>query len=411
MKKNNQILREYMMKSKFYSGFEITEDYFEKLSVKSPILTKKDIQTKSLDILSGDYHNLDLNTLEVARTSGSTGQPLEVFWSSDEMMRSNLCLWRLRKRYYNILPSSKCASFHSILYNKSTPMDVDRVEVLNDGFNISFSKFFLEENDIKLYLNEMESFGVEWLLIQPSIAQKLYDYLNVKRKKLPPKIRYIELNGENISKVKEKRFRDFFEVNIANLYGANEVNAIAFECPFGHMHILEDNVLVQLYNAENKNEKVCGNIVVSSLINSVFPLIGYDLGDKVSVENSNCPCGNSAKIISDIYGRKSDEIEINGKSIDPFCLTYCVENINSRFGNPIRQFKVIFTNDELILLLEIYSEYRLWKKSISNEITKLCEKMFHMNMPVKVEFTLQELTLNNNGKFGILERRKNASVH
>lgn len=109
------------MKSKFYSGFEITEDYFEKLSVKSPILTKKDIQTKSLDILSGDYHNLDLNTLEVARTSGSTGQPLEVFWSSDEMMRSNLCLWRLRKRYYNILPSSKCASFHSILYNKFTP--------------------------------------------------------------------------------------------------------------------------------------------------------------------------------------------------------------------------------------------------------------------------------------------------
>lgn len=194
----------------------------------------------------------------------------------------------------------------------------------------------------------MERFGVEWLLIQPSIAQKLYDYLNTSGTKLPPKIKYIELNGENISKVTEKKFKDFFEVNVANLYGANEVNAIAYECPFGHMHILEDNVLVQLYNAEIKGKETSGNIVVSSLTNSVFPIIGYDLGDKVCVENLSCPCGNPARVIKEIYGRKTDEIEVNGKSIDPFCLTYCVENINSRFGNPIRQFKVVFSNNELI---------------------------------------------------------------
>lgn len=405
MEKSNQILRQYMNKSKFYSELKIAEDYFEKLCVETPVLTKKDIQTKSLDILNSDYHNLDINALKVARTSGSTGQPLEVFWSSDEMMRSNLCLWRLRKKYYNIFPNSKCASFHSILYNKSIPMDAGQIEILNNGVNISFSKFFLEETDIGLYLHEMEIFGVEWLLIQPSIAQKLYDYLNKRGTKLPPKIKYIELNGENISKAAEKRFRDFFEVNVANLYGANEVNAIAYECPFGHMHILEDNVLVQLYNAEIGDKETSGNIVVSSLTNSVFPLVGYDLGDKVCVENLSCPCGNPAKVIREVYGRKSDEIEVNGKSIDPFCLTYCVENINSRFGNPIRQFKVVFSNNELVLLLEIYSKYSLWKESISTEIINLCEKTFRMYVPIKVEFASQELSLNHNGKFCILERR------
>ena len=321
------------------------------------------------------------------------------------MMRSNLCLWRLRKKYYNIFPNSKCASFHSILYNQSIPMDAGQIEILNNNVNISFSKFFLEENDIRLYLQEMERFGVEWLLIQPSIAQKLYDYLNTSGTKLPPKIKYIELNGENISKVTEKKFKDFFEVNVANLYGANEVNAIAYECPFGHMHILEDNVLVQLYNAEIKGKETSGNIVVSSLTNSVFPIIGYDLGDKVCVENLSCPCGNPARVIKEIYGRKTDEIEVNGKSIDPFCLTYCVENINSRFGNPIRQFKVVFSNNELTLLLEIYPNYSFWKESISTEIIKLCKKMFRMCVPIKVEFASQGLSLNHNGKFGILERR------
>ena len=405
MGKSDQILRQYINKSKFYSDLKIAENYFKKLSVEMAILTKQDIQTKSIDIINSDYHNLDINALKVARTSGSTGQPLEVFWSSNEMMRSNLCLWRLRKKYYNIFPNSKCASFHSILYNQSIPMDAGQIEILNNNVNISFSKFFLEENDIRLYLQEMERFGVEWLLIQPSIAQKLYDYLNTSGTKLPPKIKYIELNGENISKVTEKKFKDFFEVNVANLYGANEVNAIAYECPFGHMHILEDNVLVQLYNAEIKGKETSGNIVVSSLTNSVFPIIGYDLGDKVCVENLSCPCGNPARVIKEIYGRKTDEIEVNGKSIDPFCLTYCVENINSRFGNPIRQFKVVFSNNELTLLLEIYPNYSFWKESISTEIIKLCKKMFRMCVPIKVEFALQGLSLNHNGKFGILERR------
>lgn len=405
MGKSDQILRQYINKSKFYSDLKIAEKYFKKLSVEMAILTKQDIQTKSIDIINSDYHNLDINALKVARTSGSTGQPLEVFWSSNEMMRSNLCLWRLRKKYYNIFPNSKCASFHSILYNQSIPMDAGQIEILNNNVNISFSKFFLEENDIRLYLQEMERFGIEWLLIQPSIAQKLYDYLNTSGTKLPPKIKYIELNGENISKVTEKKFKDFFEVNVANLYGANEVNAIAYECPFGHMHILEDNVLVQLYNAEIKGKETSGNIVVSSLTNSVFPIIGYDLGDKVCVENLSCPCGNPARVIKEIYGRKTDEIEVNGKSIDPFCLTYCVENINSRFGNPIRQFKVVFSNNELTLLLEIYPNYSFWKESISTEIIKLCKKMFRMCVPIKVEFASQGLSLNHNGKFGILERR------
>ena len=405
MGKSDQILRQYINKSKFYSDLKIAEKYFKKLSVEMAILTKQDIQTKSIDIINSDYHNLDINALKVARTSGSTGQPLEVFWSSNEMMRSNLCLWRLRKKYYNIFPNSKCASFHSILYNQSIPMDAGQIEILNNNVNISFSKFFLEENDIRLYLQEMERFGVEWLLIQPSIAQKLYDYLNTSGTKLPPKIKYIELNGENISKVTEKKFKDFFEVNVANLYGANEVNAIAYECPFGHMHILEDNVLVQLYNAEIKGKETSGNIVVSSLTNSVFPIIGYDLGDKVCVENLSCPCGNPARVIKEIYGRKTDEIEVNGKSIDPFCLTYCVENINSRFGNPIRQFKVVFSNNELTLLLEIYPNYSFWKESISTEIIKLCKKMFRICVTIKVKFASQGLSLNHNGKFGIVERR------
>lgn len=45
MGKSDQILRQYINKSKFYSDLKI-ENYFKKLSVEMAILTKQDIQTK-----------------------------------------------------------------------------------------------------------------------------------------------------------------------------------------------------------------------------------------------------------------------------------------------------------------------------------------------------------------------------
>lgn len=402
-------IKQLILGSSYYENLINNDEYFNNLIVEDPILKKSDIQQFGQQILNKKYKNIDLNLLNIARTSGSTGEPLEVFWNADDLMKSNLCLWRLRKKLHGINSSSKYASFHSIIYNKSKPLKTEKVMIINGGVNISFSKFHLHDNDLIMYFEKMEEFCPEWMLIQPSIAFRLMEFLQLHNMELPKTVKYIELNGEMISFEDENILKNFFNIPIANMYGCSELNAIGYECLHGNMHILTSNVLLQLYNAEFDKTGISGYVIISSLHNSVFPLIGYDLGDKIHLSfNNNCPCGNNSPIIDKIYGRKADEIVLKtGEKVNPFLFTYCVETVNSMLGNPIKQFKVLHNNDDIIILfIRIDPSFNNWKSTISSELISVCNQEFRTIIPISIQYTNKPIEISKNGKYNLIERKK-----
>lgn len=392
-------------KSSFYQQ-KINNEYYNCISVPNPLLEKNDIQCFGQYILSTDYKNLDLNSLLVSRTSGSTGEPLEVFWLPDDFMKSNLCLWRLRKRYYGIDSTSKFVSFHSIIYNKSKPIKNKRIMLMKNGVNLSFSKFHLSNSDLTEYFSEMEKFLPEWLMVQPSVALEIMDYCKNHNKRLPNTVRYIELNGEMISQIDEKKLKDFFKIPVANMYGCNEVNAIGYECPFGNMHVLTTNVVLQLTDAMKDEKGFSGNAIVSSIHNNAFPILGYNLGDKIHLNiKDKCSCGNSSPIIDQIFGRQNDSICLkNGKKIDLFLFTNCIETVNSFTGNPIKQFKVISRETSIEILLRIDEAYRNWEKTIASELIQQCTEQFGEELTVQVKCCYCPINISESGKYKWLER-------
>jgi phenylacetate-CoA ligase len=60
-----------------------------------------------------------------------------------------------------------------------------------------------------------------------------------------------------------------------------------------------------------------GEIVGTSLLNDVMPLIRYRTGDYAAwAEEQNCPCGNPNRIISDLVGRVDDYlVKSDGRKI------------------------------------------------------------------------------------------------
>lgn len=48
--------------------------------------------------------------------------------------------------------------------------------------------------------------------------------------------------------------KEHFNCQIANQYGANAFNIIAYECPHGHMNILESNVYVEEVGSNDESE-------------------------------------------------------------------------------------------------------------------------------------------------------------
>lgn len=388
--------------SGYYSGKDIKESYFDNLEVDTPLLTKDDLRKNRSWILNKEMQNMKTNLLKVIRTSGSTGKSIEVFWDNNDYIKSNIQLWRMRKTMYNITPKSKKATFHSVLYNESNPIEADRIMFFASGREVSFSKFYLENEDIDEYFELMQKHSIEWIATQPSVAYKLAKYLQINNKKKISSLRYIELTGERVSPFLKKMLKQVFNVPIADLYGCSEVNAIALECPFGNKHVLEQNVLLQLYRPECESDGVSGEIIISSLHNQKFPIIGYQLGDRVKICNNKiCKCGCSGTIIKSIQGRVTDDIILkNGYRFNSFLLTFCVERVNYLLGNPIEQFQMRFSDGSILLVLNINKDYKNWEDVIKEEIYKIVNSTFSGKLDnLQLKLVYEEISISKTGKY------------
>ena len=92
---------------------------------------------------------------------------------------------------------------------------------------------------------------------------------------IPPELKYIEFSGELLTDEVREMTKTIFNCNIANQYGANEVNSIAYECPYGNLHVMKSNVYVEIADEyDNAIKDECeGRVLLTSLTNSVMPFI------------------------------------------------------------------------------------------------------------------------------------------
>ena len=265
-----------------------------------PILRKNELNVDLNSCISNEFVvDMIKGKLIRVRTSGTTGITSEVFWDNKDNNRSLLSLWLLRKKHYNILPSDKLVYFF--------PCDskTDGYEII-DEHSLGISKRFLIDGNLEDIYERIVEYNPVWILTQPSIALLLCDACEKTGIKTNS-LRYIELTGEYLHKEARERIEKVFDCIVANQYGTKEVNSIAFECPCGKMHIMEDNVYVEC-EKRDENEDF-GNIIVTSRINRAMPILRYFTGDIGLIKDGGkCRCGLSSKEIVLRQGRDNDMI-------------------------------------------------------------------------------------------------------
>lgn len=293
-----------------------------------PVLNKQDVVLDGKSILTFEgTAKLYRNELIHARTSGSTGDYLDIYWKKEDYNHSMLPLWWYRYKYYGISPLDKLCFFYSVSPNG----DEEDIIIKNQ---IGFSKANLTENRIEEIYCRMMDFSPKWLLLQPSIAMLLCQY---KEKYCPPdigSIRYIELSGEMLYEGERNRIQKNFNCFIANQYGANEFNSIAYECPKGILHIMAQNVFV-----ENEGEE----LLITTKTNTIMPLIRYRIGDFGNVDsNFRCECGNCSPVLKLTKGRTNDWIYcLNGDRINAYVLISAMDKTNYALDGCVLQFQLI----------------------------------------------------------------------
>lgn len=327
--------KELMKYAQYYSKYNSIANFNE-----IPIIEKNIVLKNYKEFICDINKSNEVNDF----TSGSTGVPLNIKWYRDDFTKSVLLTWKERLKY-NITPLDKFCTFHSYIYDSKKNIITPKMFMDKSNVCLSFSKLALSFENISLYYKKMVEFQPKWLFITPSILEYLLLFLEENNLSLPTSIKMLELTGELLTNKKKNWFYEKTKLPIINHYGSREFNSIAYECPCGKLHILEQNVYVEIINAD---ENGIGYICVSTMMNKKMPLIRYNIKDKGRISSSLCPYDNKVKANIEIFESSSnDKIYINGKMYDYSFFAYLINLINKKYNNIIKEFQIVFENDNL----------------------------------------------------------------
>ena len=357
----------------------------QQLWLKLPILLKSKVQSSPKDFISNkylsEYHS---GRLSNKKTSGSTGVCMGIYWSINDYSRANREAWKYRKKWYGINIEDRYICFHTTLYSGNNFVD-EEMPVLKKSVYISFSKNLINEK-IHDYFMHISSFKPVWMLAQPSVLYIMLNLATAEELDILKELSYIELTGEFLQPGMLQYIKSKLPfTKICNMYGTTETGCISLQCPYGHNHII-NNAYVEIYKGD---ERICssdddsnnrygedGDIVLTSLKNTVMPLLKYKIGDYGNINKVSCDCGFNGNDIELKIGRTSEVISLpNGMQKSSFVLWYAVEAINSEYNNPIiRAYFKQKKDFSIVAYINLKKEFNNWEKSIFESLTEYLYK-------------------------------------
>ena len=164
--------------------------------------------------------------------------------------------------------------------------------------------------------------------------------------------------------------------------GASEVGAHSFECevqPKG-IHVIESEFIVEVIDTRTGNEVPPGGIgelAITNLGRSGFPVIRYRTGDLVKLNLSRCACGRTfARFDGGLLGRTDEMFTIRGVNVYPTA----IENVIRQFP-AVDEFRVTVKTQREMQLLEVQIEVN--SRCDANNVRILVEQAISRALSLK----------------------------
>ncbi len=328
-----------------------------------PIITKKDI------ICGADHFYTHVRKpYQIISTSGSTGSPF-TFALSKEMLLAKRIAHQRMLAWYHLKREDK-----EMKIGGSPISSMKKIYYLfrNKRFRDTYQ---LEEDYLKKIIRQYNRFKPKILVGYPSAIFTICNYIISKKISVhQPEI--MVTHAENFYEKYIESFRLAFpEAKHVNQYWATEAN-LGVTCPHGNIHIDEDTVICEVIN---QDENGIGELVLTNLYSYDFPLIKYNIEDRVKISDKPCPCGRSTKIFERIDGRSNDYCQLkNGRRIyyaDDF-------GVDRKIIQNIFKFQFVYhTNEDKLVLnyVPINSRLPINKKLITRYYQKNFNQKVYFN--------------------------------
>jgi phenylacetate-CoA ligase len=274
---------------------------------KLPIVTKTDIRDHYQEFLS-DIHPTNVKK----STGGSTGQPFSFELDLESNTRREAIMWRgygwlnaglgVKTLYLwgaDLGNSNKTKSLKNMLYH---------------GFynRKMLNSFSMNKNNMLSYVEDINKYNADAIVSYVNPLYELAQYIIANNCKVKsPKS--ILTGAEQLHEFQRNIIEKAFNAPVYNTFGCREFMLIAAECQQEkQLHINIDHLVVEAVDEQNNPVNgESGNLIITDLYNYGMPLIRYENGDKATLENKSCSCGNPLPLITTIDGRKLDIIKTN----------------------------------------------------------------------------------------------------
>ena len=258
---------------------------------KLPVITKDDIKGHELDFVTNKTCK---RLLVKSSTGGSTGQPLRLYYNLPTLIKR-----RIPADYaYSLLGVKELITG---MMRGDRPQNGALYEVV-DKRHITMSSHHISSETINEYLNIIKTYRINCLHVFPSSIMLMANCIKQNGIKVDlPLLKGIVASSEVLSKDDVKLLKEVFgeKVIVIDYYNNSELSCCAISVDGGEFKFFQNYGYVEFIDTNNTiNGHKIAKIVSTSIINSSMPLIRYDTGDCVELDDDG-------KVIS-IIGRQTE---------------------------------------------------------------------------------------------------------
>lgn len=362
---------------KRFSDFGITPKQIKKWEDLQliPILSKDDLRSNTDFLMAEDKRYV----FDKYSSSGSTGSSSIIYIDRNAAAHRHAVVIRSERWMEYEFSDSMVQFSGSHLDFKNRLKDTLKDFFLNRK---TFSTRAFDEVHMLRYFDKIKCFKPSLIYGFTSAIFKFAQFLTENNLDLNTfKIKAVITMGEPLFTHQKEMIAKVFDTQVYEKYGAEEVGAIAYECPEGNLHEMSELVCVEA--ERNKGNKQIGPLLITDLNNLVMPLIRYKIGDVGAVSSSKCSCGRGLPIIKEISGRSVDFIKTpDGKIMHGINFDY----IPKYFLKEIKQFQII-QNDINAVCINLVKDIAFNNQTLVNFEKKLRKLLGNK---IKIEYVFKE---------------------
>jgi phenylacetate-CoA ligase len=282
------------------------------------------------------------------RSSGTTGEPLDVFHDRASVLAN--VSYSERERAIETALVGKRFGYTRVYLGTPGPENVQRVRGLMDTASYRplrpRFRMVLSTQPYERIVEQIDALRPDVLSGSGSFLEAFFRTA-AARGGPSHRPRALLYSWDHMTEDGRRLIERSFGVRVMSRYSAMESLKIAFHCEEGRFHLHEDlcHVTIAGLDDEKLRNGERGEIVLSNLVNRGTVLLNYRLGDLGAVSSERCACGRGTKLLTQFEGRVSEVIRLpDGSLVDPLALSVAV-----RLPGVVRHQLVEIRPGELLL--------------------------------------------------------------